>query len=244
MPLLGDGDRDLAPGATAALARAAGRRPGRDAGTPGAAPAPRPAASAARPASRLRDPFLALTRSAGLREASGRAAAPPDCGVLVGVGEPDRERLDAWTRAGTPYVVVRLTEGRAVVGPFVVAGHDGLPALRRRAPHRRGPGVAAAGPAVRRGLGPRPCGRGARAGRPAARRAGAGLGGARPGLVRRRRPALDLVGHRHAAPPADPSGDPRLAAAPRLRVQLGVSPGQGLGPATGPFQGPSDTMGP
>ena len=50
------------------------------------------------------------------------AGAEPDCGVLVGVGEPERERLDGWTRAGTPYLLVRLAEGRAVVGPFVVPG--------------------------------------------------------------------------------------------------------------------------
>jgi bacteriocin biosynthesis cyclodehydratase domain-containing protein len=70
----------------------------------------------------LRDTFLSLTRAAGLREASPRRVVPPDCGVLLGVGEPDRERLDAWTRAGTPYLLVRMTEGRAVVGPFVVPG--------------------------------------------------------------------------------------------------------------------------
>ncbi|CAN5235128.1 cyclodehydratase [soil metagenome] len=43
-------------------------------------------------------------------------------GAVVGVGEPARELLDPWTQAGTPYVVVRMTEGRAVVGPFVVPG--------------------------------------------------------------------------------------------------------------------------
>ena len=68
----------------------------------------------------LRSDLLALLREAGLRELRGRSA--PDCGVLVGVGEPHREQLDAWTRAGTPYLLVRLTEGRAVVGPFVVPG--------------------------------------------------------------------------------------------------------------------------
>src|SRR6478672_6940267 len=66
--LLGDADRDLAPGATAALARTAGA---------GLA-ATRHARGRARTATgcfggpageRLRDPFLALTRSAGIREA-------------------------------------------------------------------------------------------------------------------------------------------------------------------------------
>ena len=68
----------------------------------------------------LRRDLVAVLREAGLRELRGRSA--PDCGVLVGVGEPHREQLDAWTRAGTPYLLVRLTEGRAVVGPFVVPG--------------------------------------------------------------------------------------------------------------------------
>jgi bacteriocin biosynthesis cyclodehydratase domain-containing protein len=30
--------------------------------------------------------------------------------------------VDRWTRGGTPYLLVRLTEGRAVIGPFVVPG--------------------------------------------------------------------------------------------------------------------------
>jgi len=68
----------------------------------------------------LRRDLLSLMAAAGLREHAGRSA--PDAGVLVGVGEPDRELLDEWTRAGTPYLLVRLTEGRAVVGPFVVPG--------------------------------------------------------------------------------------------------------------------------
>jgi bacteriocin biosynthesis cyclodehydratase domain-containing protein len=42
--------------------------------------------------------------------------------VLLGVGEPDRELVDGWTRGGTPHLLVRLTEGRALVGPFVVPG--------------------------------------------------------------------------------------------------------------------------
>ena len=70
----------------------------------------------------LRDAFVALARTAGLREATARRVAPPDCAVLVGVGEPERDLVDEWTRAGTPYLLVRLTEGRAVVGPFVQPG--------------------------------------------------------------------------------------------------------------------------
>jgi bacteriocin biosynthesis cyclodehydratase domain-containing protein len=70
----------------------------------------------------LREEFLALARSAGLRETTPRRTAGPDCVVLVGVGEPDRELVDVWTRAGTPFLLVRLTEGRAVIGPFVEPG--------------------------------------------------------------------------------------------------------------------------
>lgn len=63
---------------------------------------------------RLRD----LLRTAGFK--AGRTEA--DVLVLAGVGEPRRELLDGWAEAGTPYVVVRLVEGHAVVGPFVVPG--------------------------------------------------------------------------------------------------------------------------
>jgi hypothetical protein len=60
-----------------------------------------------------------LAGSAGIR---GDPATGSDCGVLIGIGEPDRELVDAWTRAATPYLLVRLTEGRAVLGPFVAIG--------------------------------------------------------------------------------------------------------------------------
>jgi bacteriocin biosynthesis cyclodehydratase domain-containing protein len=69
----------------------------------------------------LGDDLLALCRTAGIGTAE-HAGPGPDCGVAVGVGEPHRELLDEWTRAGTPYLLVRLTEGRAVIGPFVVPG--------------------------------------------------------------------------------------------------------------------------
>jgi bacteriocin biosynthesis cyclodehydratase domain-containing protein len=42
--------------------------------------------------------------------------------VLVAVGEPHRELLDDWVRRQEPHLVVRLVEGSAVVGPFVVPG--------------------------------------------------------------------------------------------------------------------------
>ena len=60
---------------------------------------------------------------AGAAGAAG--AAPPEeptLGVLVAVGEPPREMLDAWLRESTPHLVVRLSEGHATLGPFVLPG--------------------------------------------------------------------------------------------------------------------------
>ncbi len=119
MPLLARDD--LSPHTTAALARATGD---------GAAHAHaarrrwRTATSSFghQAGAALGAEFAALARTAGLREAAPRRVAPPDSAVLIGVGEPDRALTDAWTRAGTPYLVVRLVEGRAVVGPFVEPG--------------------------------------------------------------------------------------------------------------------------
>lgn len=70
----------------------------------------------------LREQFLALTAAAGIQESAARRTGPVDCGILLGVGEPDRRLVDAWTRGATPYLLVRMTEGRAVVGPFVLPG--------------------------------------------------------------------------------------------------------------------------
>jgi bacteriocin biosynthesis cyclodehydratase domain-containing protein len=70
----------------------------------------------------LRGAFESLTSAAGLGSPGPSPDAPVDCGVLLGVGEPDRELVDAWTRGGTPHLLVRLTEGRAVIGPFVEPG--------------------------------------------------------------------------------------------------------------------------
>lgn len=77
--------------------------------------------------------LLAARAAALLRDAGARASAlAPDAadataradrvGVLVGAGEPHRELLDAWIRAGTPHVLVRVSEGTATVGPFVRPG--------------------------------------------------------------------------------------------------------------------------
>ena len=61
------------------------------------------------------------------RELLAGAGLGPDDGdtavaVLVGVGEPERERTDRWLRDQVPHLPVRLSEGRATVGPFVVPG--------------------------------------------------------------------------------------------------------------------------
>ena len=50
------------------------------------------------------------------------AEQPASVDVLVGVGEPARELVDDLVREGVPHLVVRLVEGRAVIGPFVVPG--------------------------------------------------------------------------------------------------------------------------
>jgi bacteriocin biosynthesis cyclodehydratase domain-containing protein len=65
-----------------------------------------------------------LLREAGIGAATAKSAdaSPPAVGVLVGVGEPDRELVDAWTRASTPHLLVRFVEGRSLLGPFVHAG--------------------------------------------------------------------------------------------------------------------------
>jgi bacteriocin biosynthesis cyclodehydratase domain-containing protein len=60
---------------------------------------------------------LATGRSGGRRR-SAPAAVP--VAAVVGIGEPDRSVLDCFVGDGTPHLLVRMTEGRAVVGPFVV----------------------------------------------------------------------------------------------------------------------------
>jgi bacteriocin biosynthesis cyclodehydratase domain-containing protein len=40
----------------------------------------------------------------------------------VAVGEPAREQLDGWMRTGLPHLVLRLSEGAAVLGPLVLPG--------------------------------------------------------------------------------------------------------------------------
>jgi bacteriocin biosynthesis cyclodehydratase domain-containing protein len=110
---------DVAPSTGAALARSAGQE------TPARRTARRDFCSDVvgfgHPAgARLGDDLADLLVAAGLPRPRSRADV--SAGVLVGVGEPDRELVDTWTRAGTPYLVIRLTEGRAVLGPFVAPG--------------------------------------------------------------------------------------------------------------------------
>ena len=67
-----------------------------------------------------------LPRSAELLHTAGLDVVPTtasaDVVLVAGVGEPDRDLLDPYVRDGVPHLVVRLTEGDAVVGPFVVPG--------------------------------------------------------------------------------------------------------------------------
>lgn len=49
-------------------------------------------------------------------------AAPHELHVVVGVGEPPRGLLDDRVERGTPHLVLRFVEGRAVLGPFVAPG--------------------------------------------------------------------------------------------------------------------------
>lgn len=67
--------------------------------------------------------------AARVTRATPRPAARPGTrsserlvGVLIGVGEPRRELLDDWMRDGVPHLLVRLSEGSAAIGPFVVPG--------------------------------------------------------------------------------------------------------------------------
>jgi bacteriocin biosynthesis cyclodehydratase domain-containing protein len=65
-----------------------------------------------------------ISRIRELADAAGLKLARNTAGVtlVAGVGEPHRELLDGLTQAGQPYLVIRLVEGRAVVGPCVVPG--------------------------------------------------------------------------------------------------------------------------
>lgn len=68
---------------------------------------------------KLRDP---AHRPTSARSGQAPSSGPLVTGVLVAVGEPPREHLDPWMRDGTPHLLLRLTEGNAVIGPFVEPG--------------------------------------------------------------------------------------------------------------------------
>jgi bacteriocin biosynthesis cyclodehydratase domain-containing protein len=73
----------------------------------------------------LADRASCLLDEAGV--AGTTVAGPPSRdrpALLVGVGQPDRELVDDWMRRGVPHLVVRMTEGHAVVGPFVDPGRS------------------------------------------------------------------------------------------------------------------------
>jgi len=67
----------------------------------------------------LSDDVRRMLRAAGFRVT---ATGQHDLMALVGVGEPHRERVDGWIRDGTPHLLVRLAEGGATLGPFVLPG--------------------------------------------------------------------------------------------------------------------------
>jgi hypothetical protein len=81
-----------------------------------------------------RDPDRRAGGRAATRSEAGPVSAspgdptpvvPPEAtvlGLVVAVGEPDRGLTDAWIREGVPHLLLRLTEGHAVLGPFVVPG--------------------------------------------------------------------------------------------------------------------------
>jgi bacteriocin biosynthesis cyclodehydratase domain-containing protein len=67
-----------------------------------------------------------LAGARDLLRRSGVAVVAPgsraDVALVLGHGEVDRARLDPLVRSDTPHLVVRLVDGCAVVGPFVVPG--------------------------------------------------------------------------------------------------------------------------
>lgn len=80
----------------------------------------------------LREHLVGLLRASGVgrhgptRTATRRTSRDPretaHLGVLVCAGEPAREKLDGWMRAGLPHLLLRFVEGHAVIGPLVLPG--------------------------------------------------------------------------------------------------------------------------
>jgi hypothetical protein len=78
----------------------------------------------------LREDLIAVLLRAGLTPGGPKPPGPPPRNhvpsepvhVLLGVGEPRRDLTDPLMREAVPHLVVRLCEGRAVLGPFVLPG--------------------------------------------------------------------------------------------------------------------------
>ncbi len=78
----------------------------------------------------LRADLLTLLDRSGLRAHGPKPPGPPrrhalptePVHVLLGVGEPSRALTDPLLREVVPHLLVRLTEGVAVIGPFVLPG--------------------------------------------------------------------------------------------------------------------------
>jgi bacteriocin biosynthesis cyclodehydratase domain-containing protein len=86
----------------------------------------------------------------------GHPLERPDLAVIAPDDEPDRRMADAFVRAGLPHLFVRMREGRAILGPFVLPGvsscircHD----LRRTAHDPRWPSVLSQVLQAPRGIG-------------------------------------------------------------------------------------------
>jgi len=63
----------------------------------------------------------ALLELLGVRSPRDPAHQTP--GLLLSVGEPNRELLDPWLREGRSHLVVRVVDGRVIIGPLVIPGH-------------------------------------------------------------------------------------------------------------------------
>lgn len=85
-------------------------------------PSPAGEVRPSRPADRSRRTEPASPRADRHRGTGAATDVEAPVGILVSVGEPSRERLDPWMRAGTVHLLLRLTEGHAVIGPFVRPG--------------------------------------------------------------------------------------------------------------------------
>ena len=167
----------------------------------GSSPASRCSATSAL----TRGPLLA---AAGVTLVADRRATPTSCSSLARRRAGPRPARPAAPRRRTSHLVVRLVDGGAVVGPFVVPGTHRLPALHRRAPEP-------ARPRPRRRSLAATCEATARAARPTVSPdvadAGAGRRWRSAWAVRdvrrppRRRAARDLVADRPARPATRPT---------------------------------------